>query len=51
MACVMSIYHTMMCWLGGKTFVACGSVVERKGKFGAHSGIKTGYLFGVWGGG
>jgi hypothetical protein len=22
MACVMSIYHTMMCWLGGKTFVA-----------------------------
>ena len=29
----------------------CGSVMQRKGKFGAHSGIKTGYLFGVWGGG
>jgi len=27
----------------------CGSVVEREGKFGAHSGRKTGYLFGVWG--
>ena len=27
------------------------SVVEREGKFGAHSGRKTGYLFGVWGGG
>jgi len=29
----------------------CSSVVEREGKFGAHSGRKTGYLFGVWGGG
>jgi len=32
---------------GGKNI--CGSVVEREGKFGAHSGRKTGYLFGVWG--
>jgi len=29
----------------------CSSVVEREGKFGEHSGRKTGYLFGVWGGG
>lgn len=29
----------------------CSTVLEREGKFGAHSGRKTGYLFGVWGGG
>lgn len=29
----------------------CYSLLEREGKFGAHSGRKTGYLFGVWGGG
>jgi hypothetical protein len=26
------------------------TTLEREGKFGAHSGRKTGYLFGVWGG-
>jgi len=29
----------------------CSTILEREGKFGAHSGRKTGYLFGVWGGG
>jgi len=29
----------------------CGTILEREGIFGAHSGRKTGYLFGVWGGG
>ncbi len=28
----------------------CGTILERVGKFGAHSGRKTGYVFGVWGG-
>ncbi len=28
----------------------CGIILERIGKFGSHSGSKTGYLFGVWGG-
>ena len=28
----------------------CSSILERDGKFGAHSGWKTAYLFGVWGG-
>ena len=29
----------------------CNKVIERKRKWGAHVGRKTGYLFGVWGGG
>ncbi len=28
----------------------CSTLLEREGKFGAHSGRKTAYLFGVWGG-
>jgi hypothetical protein len=28
----------------------CGTILERVGRFGSHSGRKTGYLFGVWGG-
>jgi len=29
----------------------CGTCLEREGEFSAHSGRKTEYLFGVWGGG
>jgi hypothetical protein len=29
----------------------CSTILEREGKIGAHFGRKTGYLFGVWGGG
>jgi len=28
----------------------CSTVLDREGRFGAHSGRKTGYLFGIWGG-
>jgi len=28
----------------------CNTPLEREGMFGSHSGRKTGYLFGVWGG-
>lgn len=28
----------------------CGQLLDREGKFGSHSGRKTAYLFGVWGG-
>jgi hypothetical protein len=28
----------------------CGTLLEREGKFGAHSGRKTAYIFAVWGG-